>query len=56
MFERSATRAEVVDQGTLANRIRFHLPTGDTIELDSNRMPGSSSDFNAPVIQALTAA
>jgi len=56
VFERSAMRAEVVNQGALANRIRFHLPTGDTIELDSNRMPGSSSDFNAPVVQALAAA
>jgi hypothetical protein len=56
VFERSATRAEVVSQGTLANRIRFHLPNGDSIELDSNKMPGSSSDFNAPVVDALAAA
>ena len=56
VFERSAMRAEVVNQGALANRIRFHLPTGDSIELDSNRMPGSSSDFNAPVVDALAAA
>jgi hypothetical protein len=56
VFERAAMRAEVVNQGALANRIRFHLPTGDSIELDSNRMPGSSSDFNAPVVQALAAA
>jgi hypothetical protein len=55
VFERSATRAEVVSQGAMANRIRFHLPTGDSIELDSNKMPGSSSDFNAPVVQALSA-
>src|SRR5215217_2689767 len=47
VFDRSAMRAEVVGQGTLATRVRFHLPTGDSIELDSNRMPGSSSDFNA---------
>src|SRR5687768_2480246 len=26
VFERQAMRAEVVSQGTLANRIRFHLP------------------------------
>ena len=56
VFDRSAMRAEVVGQGTLATRVRFHLPTGDSIELDSNRMPGSSSDFNAPVVQALTPA
>jgi hypothetical protein len=56
VFERSAFRAEVVSQGTLANRIRFHLPDGDSIELDSNKMPGSNSDFNAPVIQALAIA
>ena len=54
VFERSGMRAEVVNQGTLANRVRFHLPNGDAIELDSNKMPGSSSDFNAPVVQALT--
>lgn len=55
VFERQAFRAELVNQGTLANRIRFHLPDGDTIELDSNKMPGSSSDFNAPVLEALAA-
>ena len=53
IFERHAVRAELVSQGTLANRVRFHLPNGDSIELDSNKMPGSSTDFNAPVIQAL---
>jgi hypothetical protein len=56
VFDRTATRAEVVNQGSLATRVRFHLPTGDSIELDSNRMPGSSSDFNAPVVEALAAA
>lgn len=56
VFDRSGMRAEVVNQGALANRVRFHLPNGDSIELDSNKMPGSSSDFNAPVVQALTAA
>ena len=56
VFDRSAMRAEVVGQGALATRVRFHLPTGDTIELDSNRMPGSTSDFNAPVVQALSPA
>ena len=28
VFERSAMRAEVVGQGTLATRVRFHLPDG----------------------------
>jgi hypothetical protein len=56
VFERAAMRAEVLNQGTMATRVRFHLPNGDAIELDSNRMPGSSSDFNAPVVQALAAA
>jgi|EndMetStandDraft_7_1072992.scaffolds.fasta_scaffold147020_3 hypothetical protein len=56
VFERSGMRAEVVGQGSFATRVRFTLPTGDTIELDSNRMPGSSSDFNAPVVQALAPA
>ncbi len=56
VFDRSQTRAEVVNEGTLATRVRFHLPTGDSIELDSNRMPGSSSDFNAPVVHALSPA
>jgi hypothetical protein len=56
VFERRGMRAEVVSQGSLANRIRFHLPNGDSIELDSNKMPGSSSDFNAPVIEALALA
>jgi hypothetical protein len=53
VFERAGMRAEVVGQGSFATRVRFHLPHGDSIELDSNRMPGSSSDFNAPVVQAL---
>jgi hypothetical protein len=53
VFDRAAIRTEPVSEGTLANRIRFHLPDGDSIELDSNKMPGSSSDFNAPLIQAL---
>jgi hypothetical protein len=56
VFERSGVRAEVAGQGTMATRVRFHLPNGDAIELDSNRMPGSSSDFNAPVVQALAGA
>jgi hypothetical protein len=56
VFDRAAMRAEVVGQSTLATRIRFHLPTGDSIELDSNKMPGSKSDFNAPVVEALSAA
>lgn len=56
VFERSGIRAEVVNQGAMATRVRFHLPTGDAIELDSNRMPGSSSDFNAPVVEALSGA
>jgi hypothetical protein len=53
VFERSGVRAAVVSQNALANRVRFQLPTGDTIELDSNRMPGSKDDFNAPVVEAL---
>lgn len=53
VFARTGVRAEVVNQSALANRIRFTLPDGDTIELDSNRMPGSKDDFNAPVVQAL---
>lgn len=56
VFERRGMRAEVVNEGGLANRIRFHLPNGDSIELDSNKMPGSSSDFNAPVVAALAPA
>jgi hypothetical protein len=56
VFERSGMRAEVVGNGALATRVRFHLPNGDSIELDSNKMPGSSSDFNAPVVQALAPA
>jgi hypothetical protein len=55
VFDRSQVRAEVVGQGVMATRVRFHLPGGDAIELDSNRMPGSSDDFNAPVVQALSA-
>lgn len=54
VFERHALRVEVAGQGTLATRLRFHLPTGDVIELDSNKMPGVASDFNAPIIAALT--
>ena len=53
VFERAGMRAEVVGQSSFATRVRFHLPHGDSIELDSNRMPGSSADFNAPVVQAL---
>ncbi len=56
VWNRSDVRAEVVGQGTMATRVRFHLPGGDAIELDSNRMPGSSNDFNTPVVQALSAA
>ena len=56
VFERSGVRAEVVGQGSFATRVRFTLPTGDTIELDSNKMPGSASDFNAPVVEALAQA
>jgi hypothetical protein len=54
VFERHEVRAEVVGQATLGTRVRFHLPGGDAIELDSNRMPGSASDFNAPVVDALS--
>lgn len=56
VFPRAAMRAEIVGQGNLANRYRFTMPNGDTIELDSNKMPGSAEDFNAPVVEALSAA
>jgi hypothetical protein len=54
VFHRGEVRAEVLSQGSMATRVRFHLPNGDAIELDSNRMPGSSEDFNAPVVAALS--
>ncbi len=53
VWDRSQVRVEVLKEGMAANRLRVHLPDGDAIELDSNRMPGSSDDFNAPVLTAL---
>jgi hypothetical protein len=53
VWDRSEIRVERLKEGTLANRLRFHLPGGESIELDSTKMPGSSSDFNAPLIDLL---
>jgi hypothetical protein len=53
VWDRSEVRVERLKEGTLANRLRFHLPGGEPIELDSTKMPGSSSDFNAPLIDLL---
>lgn len=53
VFDRTQVRAEVTGRSMAATRVRFTLPDGDQIELDSNRMPGSSEDFNAPVVAAL---
>jgi hypothetical protein len=52
-WDRADVRIERLKEGTVANRLRFHLPGGDSIELDSTKMPGSSSDFNAPLIDLL---
>jgi hypothetical protein len=53
VWDRAEVRVERLKEGTLANRLRFHLPGGESIELDSTKMPGSSSDFNAPLIDLL---
>lgn len=52
-WPRAQVRVEPAGDGTLANRFRFHLPDGETIELDSNKMPGAS-DFNQPLVEALS--
>jgi hypothetical protein len=53
VWDRAEVRVERLKEGTLANRLRFNLPGGESIELDSTKMPGSSSDFNAPLIDLL---
>jgi hypothetical protein len=36
------------------DRLRLHVPDRDEpLDLTSNKMPGSSEDFNAPVIDVL---
>lgn len=55
VWDRAEVRVERLKEGALANRLRFNLPGGESIELDSTKMPGSSSDFNAPLIDLLAA-
>jgi hypothetical protein len=55
IWPRAEVRAERIGTGAVADRIRFHLAGGEPIELASNKMPGSSSDFNAPVVDLLAA-
>ena len=52
-WDRAEVSVERLKEGTLANRLRFNLPGGQSIELDSTKMPGSSEDFNAPLIDLL---
>jgi len=53
IWDRAGVRAERTGTGAVSDSLRFHLPEGEPIELASNKMPGSSADFNAPVIDLL---
>ena len=42
-----------MSSGAMSSRVTIHLDDGEAIELDTPSMPGSSSDFNAPLIDLL---
>lgn len=52
-WDRSQIRVERVAEGMVADRLRFHLGDGSSIELDSTTMLGGASDLNAPLIGLL---
>ncbi|MEL7207984.1 MAG: hypothetical protein AAGK32_07075 [Actinomycetota bacterium] len=53
-WARSDLRVERAKEGAVASRIVFHLPGDETIELDAPKLMGSSSDFNAPLVELLS--
>jgi hypothetical protein len=54
IWDRSQMTAERLKEGGMWDRLRLHVPDRDEpLDLTSNKMPGSSEDFNAPVIDVL---
>ena len=53
VWDRSSVRMERTSSGAMSSRVMIHLADGESIELDTPKMPGTSSDFNAPLIDLL---
>lgn len=54
VWNRSEVRAERLKEGGMWDRLRLHAPDRDEpLDLTSNKMPGTSEDFNAPVVDVL---
>ena len=56
VWNRSDIRMSHVGTGTMSNTIQVDIAGQDPIMIESTKMPGSKSDFNAPVVEALSAA
>ena len=54
VWDRNGVVVNVTGESALAKRLMFQLGTGETVELDSNQMPGFASDFNLPFVLALS--
>lgn len=53
VWDRGSVRVTPSAEGTLADRLVVQLGEGEAIELDSNKMPGFTSEFNEPLIRML---
>lgn len=53
VWPRAAIQVEQTATGTFADRLTVHIQGQEPIELDSNKMPGFKSEFNAPLFQLL---
>jgi hypothetical protein len=56
VWNRGDIRMTHVDSGTMANTIQVDIAGQEPILIESNKMPGSKTDFNGPVLEALSAA
>lgn len=53
VWPREAIHVQHTGSGTLADTLTIHIAGQDPIQLDSNKLPGFKSDFNAPLFQEL---
>jgi hypothetical protein len=53
VWPREAIHVQHTGSGTLADTLTINIAGQEPIQLDSNKMPGFKSDFNAPLFQLL---
>ena len=54
VWNRSDVKMTPVKAGTVATTIQVDIAGQEPLMIESNKMPGSSEEFNAPVIEALS--